>query len=87
MLARLRLAWRIVRGLSEASKPTVSREQYDEMRAFYQQRLLNVESQNRELYRALIEERSPGTLHRLEPQPRAPKVVEVQKAEPEMLFP
>lgn len=87
MLARLSLAWRVIRGLSEASKPTVTREQYDEMRAFLRQHVLELQTQNRELYRALIEERSPGTLARINPQPKAPRVVEIKEPDPEMPFP
>jgi hypothetical protein len=86
MLTRLRLAFRIIRGLGDAVKPTVTREQYDEMRAFYQQAILDQRKIMDQLTRALIEERSPGTMSRLVPV-TVKKASVVEEPAPEMLFP
>lgn len=84
MLTRLSLALRVLRGLTE--QPTVPREQYNEMRAFYQQHLMDLRRVLDQTTRALIEERSPGTMARLNPQPvktRTPP----PEVEPEMILP
>lgn len=87
MLTRLSLAFRVLRGLSEQATPTVTREQYDEMRAFYQQQVIDLRKALDQMTRALVEERSPGTLARLSATPKPPRVVEIKEGDPEMLFP
>lgn len=84
MLTRLLLAFRVVRGLTEA--PTVSREQYNDMRTFYQQQILDLRRALDQVTRALVEERSPGTYARLSPQPVRPKAAEPDEPEMEMPF-
>jgi len=86
MLTRLSLAFRVLCGLGDALKPTVTREQYDEMRAFYQQHVIDLRKINAELTKALIEERSPGTHARLSPQPVKVRVEKLADDAPEMPF-
>lgn len=64
MLSRL---WRWL------TQESVTREQYNEMRMFYQQQVIDLRKALEDVTRALVEERSPGTVSRLAPVPPRPK--------------